>query len=80
VLRLLIFWGAVLRLHSVRTETGVSHLQLKARDPGRWDGKAGEDGESVPVLRSSPVLYSRSVNFNERYSLESTEMSSGKGL
>ena len=26
-------------------------LQLKASDPGSWDGKAGEEGEIMPVLR-----------------------------
>ena len=55
VLRLLIFWGIVLRLHGVITETGVSHLRPSSSRPeidtGRWDGKAGEEGESVPVLR-----------------------------
>lgn len=26
-------------------------LQLKTRDSGRWNGKAGEEGESMLVLR-----------------------------
>lgn len=66
----LIFWGIVLRLHRVITETGV-----KCTPPAMLADGLGRQLRVYLSSDSVSVLYSRFVEFNEGYALKSTEMS-----